>query len=137
MLPPAPPVRGVPVAAVVAMNARNVIAALVIACAAGCSATKRAADLSAKPPQPSEGLLLGEVVRVNAALGYLVMECAALPSPDEEATVCRGNRVVGRVRVTPPVSTDVVACDLVSGEARRGDKVRRDRRPTPPATGTP
>lgn len=102
--------------------------------AAGCASAPH--EQAATPPS-GPGPLLGEVIQVRAGHRYVVLACAVLPSAGEEATVFRGNRAVGRVRVTPPVSGDVVACDLIEGDARKGDKVRRETNSAPQKAGAP
>lgn len=73
------------------------------------------------PPGPS----LGEVIHVNKEMRYVVLQCTALPSPGEEIRVFRGDQTVGRLRVTGPVHDVFVAADVVEGDMRQGDRIRR------------
>ena len=101
--------------------------------ACGCGTPRPKVDAS---PPPDLGALAGEVIRVNAASGYVVIACAALLSAGEEANVYRQNRVVGRLRVTPPGGKTFVTADIVQGQVQRGDKVRRGSSP-PQQAGKP
>ncbi|MFH0909868.1 MAG: hypothetical protein V1929_14000 [bacterium] len=100
--------------------------ALIALVGVGCSSpgpTKAAAPTAAAPV--ALGPSVGEIIHVNREMLYVVLNCAALPSPGEEITVFRGEQPVGRVRVTGPVHDVFAAADIIEGDARQGDRIRR------------
>ncbi len=100
-----------------------------IACAlatTGCSSPgPQKVEPSAEAAPVTAGPSLGEIIHVNRELGYVVLNCTALPTIGEEIRVFRGEHPVGRVRVTGPVRDVFAAADIVEGDARQGDRVRR------------
>lgn len=102
---------------------------MLVACsllATGCASPgpdKVEPSAATAPARP--GPSLGEVIHVNRELGYVVLNCTALPSIGEEIRVFRGEQPVGLVRVTGPVRDVMAAADIVEGEARQGDRIRR------------
>jgi hypothetical protein len=98
---------------------------LVLLLGAGCSSPgpKAAATDPAAPVPP--GPSVGEIIHVNREMGYVVLNCTALPSTGEEIRVFRGEQPVGLVRVTGPVHDVFAAADIVNGELRQGDRIRR------------
>lgn len=89
---------------------------------AGCATTRTRGPEAAggSPAQPG-----GEIVRVNAAAGYVVAECSVLPSAGEEATVIRGNQAAGRIRFTGQVRPPYAVADILAGRPLAGDRWRQ------------
>lgn len=90
----------------------------------GCASLKGAGD----PPQVAEaGLALaGQVIRVNTADGYVVVESISLPSPGDLAMVMRDGARVGLVRFTGATLGQYALADIVEGQPLRGDWLRRE-----------
>jgi len=117
------------------MSAARIFAAMVIAAsllaAGGChllpghAKGHPAASVTNAPPVvvTARGVA-GKVIRVNAGLRYVVVECVVLPRDGEEATVCRGEQAVGRVRFTAPFAPPFATADLIEGFVMAGDRVR-------------
>ena len=104
-------------------------------CSVSCGTTAQHPALkpaaAAAPVNPLAGgrgadmQLGGKVIRVNADLGYVVVECAVLPNAEEEAKVVRGGNEVGRVRFSGPVAFPYATADVVSGQPMAGDRIRQ------------
>lgn len=69
----------------------------------------------------------GQVVRVNAEQGFVILDCLAPPRPGEELAVWRGETKVAWVRATERRRPPFVAADVIAGEPRRGDVARAER----------
>ncbi len=69
-------------------------------------------------------VVLGSVRQVRTSMGYVVLECVGLPLPGEQATVYRGDEVVGYVCVTKPIRMPYAAADIVGGSPAVGDKAK-------------
>ena len=70
-------------------------------------------------------LTVGRVMHVNANYSYVVLQCGSLPSPGEEAKVCRGNDVVARLRINSTDRFPFVAADVIEGQPQEGDSVKQ------------
>ena len=117
------------------MSTPRIIAALAIAlsllAADGCrlfpghGKNRQASAVTNAPPVvvTARGVA-GKVIRVNAGVRYVVVECALLPRDGEEATVWRGAQAVGRVRFTAPFAPPYATADLIEGFVLAGDRVR-------------
>lgn len=83
------------------------------------------APAAAPPGRVPDLQFAGKVIRVNADMGYILVECAVLPNTDEEARVLRGEVEVGRVRFTGPFAFPYATADVVEGRPMVGDRVRK------------
>ena len=103
------------------------IAAL-LALATGCATSPAHKDDETDPRQPPKReqprFFSGKILSYNAVHGYVVVECAVLPRPGEEATVFRGEKQVGRVRFDDKVSFPYSTARLLEGHPTAGDRVR-------------
>ena len=70
-------------------------------------------------------LTIGHVLHVNTNYSYVVLQCGSLPSPGEEAKVCRGNTVVARLRINSSDRFPFVAADVIEGQPQEGDSVKQ------------
>ncbi len=118
--------------------------AVLLALAAGCASTpapssakgpaqeaapgqmaEETAEGEPELPPEVQGAYIGEIVRVNAADGYVVVRCRRLPSAGEEARVERGQWHKGRIRFTQPMRAPFATADILRGEVDPGDQVLR------------
>jgi hypothetical protein len=105
------------------LSAGSFLALLATGCSSPGPAKPQAATAPVAAPA-APGPSLGEIIHVNRELGYVVVNCTALPSNGEELRVFRGEQPVGLVRVTGPVRDVFAGADIVEGEARQGDRLR-------------
>jgi hypothetical protein len=70
-------------------------------------------------------LTVGRVLHVNTNYSYVVLQCGSLPSPGEEAKVCRGNDVVARLKINSTDRFPFVAADVIEGQPQEGDSVKQ------------
>ncbi len=106
------------------MNCRLLIALPLALVLAGCAASP-SAQPAARPQVrivPDERPY-GRVATVNAQGRFVVVDfnVGAIPSLQTTLNVYRKNEVVGVIRLTGPVRENLVAGDIVSGEAAVGD----------------
>jgi len=102
---------------------------------AGCVAHKKPATGAAAPaPVVDKTIVMpdfsvaAKVVSVNPGLRYVVLNFPASPLPKRAQTLFlyRAGLKVAEVKVTGPEAEDNTVADLVAGEARVGDAVRRE-----------
>lgn len=93
---------------------------LVLALGAGC------ATPGPRAPAPPPLRAQGTVIRVNAGSGFVVAECAILPSPGEEARVLRNGLAVGRIRFVTPARFPYITADVLEGRPAVGDVFQLD-----------
>ena len=94
-----------------------------LALSAGCRSPAPPPGLS--PALSTSPPIVGRVLRVNPRWAFVIVRCESLPLPGEELTIYRQRQDIGRVRVTEPVRYPFAVADLLTGEPRRGDVVRR------------
>jgi hypothetical protein len=70
-------------------------------------------------------LTIGRVLHVNTNYNYVILQCGSLPSPDEEAKVCRGDAVVARLKILGTDRFPFVAADVIEGHPQKGDAVKQ------------
>jgi hypothetical protein len=70
-------------------------------------------------------LTIGRVLHVNTNYSYVILQCGSLPSPGEEAKVCRGNAVVARLKIDSSDRFPFVAADVIEGQPQEGDSVKQ------------
>jgi hypothetical protein len=68
---------------------------------------------------------IGRVLHVNTNYSYVILQCGSLPSPGEEAKVCRGNAVVARLKINSSDRFPFVAADVIEGQPQEGDSVKQ------------
>jgi hypothetical protein len=70
--------------------------------------------------------LIGEVHQVNAGAGIVVLRfpVGRMASAQQRLNVYRGGLKVGEVVATGAPNDDMIAGDIVAGEARAGDVIR-------------
>lgn len=68
---------------------------------------------------------IGRVLHVNTNCSYVILRCGSLPSPGEEAKVCRGNVVVARLKINSSDRFPFVAADVIEGRPQEGDSVKQ------------
>lgn len=94
------------------------LACAVLLLASGCATVPPAAVANADAG-PSFN---GEILRVNLRSGFVVAECAILPSPGQEARLWRDDEAAGRIRFTGLARFPYCTADLLEGEAAPGDR---------------
>ena len=108
---------------------------LVAGLAAGCAAHKKPVAGAAAPVPVVDKTVVTpdfsvatKVVSVNPGLRYVVLNFPAIPLPKRAQTLFlyRAGLKVAEVKVTGPEAEDNTVADLVAGEARVGDAVRRE-----------
>jgi hypothetical protein len=73
-------------------------------------------------------LTIGRILHVNTNYNYVILQCGSLPSPEEEAKVCRGDAVVARLKLSESdrlTRFPFVAADVIEGQPRQGDTVKQ------------
>jgi len=70
-------------------------------------------------------ITIGRVLHVNTNYNYVILQCGSLPSPGEEAKVCRRDAVVGRVKISGSDRFPFVAADVIDGQPQEGDSVKQ------------
>ena len=72
------------------------------------------------------GAAAARITVVNTEYKFVVLDFTdrAMPSLGTELNVYRGERKVGRVRVTEPVRSRFATADVLEGELRGGDEAR-------------
>jgi hypothetical protein len=105
------------------MRRAGVMVGLAILLSGGCRTPPPGSPATTVPPPPVL-LTVGRVLNVNAARGYVVVECGSLPSPGEEAKVFRSDEVVARLRISGPSRPPFVTADIVDGQPQPGDTVK-------------
>ena len=102
---------------------------------AGCAAHKKPATGAAAPVSVVDKTIVtpdfsvaAKVVSVNPGLRYVVLNfpASALPKRAQTLFLYRAGLKVAEVKVTGPEAEDNTVADLVAGEARVGDAVRRE-----------
>lgn len=97
--------------------------------ATGCATARQ-------PPRPKpqaqilpDNRLQGRVAQINAQGQFVVVDfnVGAIPPLETVMNVYRGNAVVGVIRLTGPTRDNLVAGDIVQGEAGVGDQAIWDR----------
>jgi hypothetical protein len=84
----------------------------------------RSAPPNSSAPPPI--VAAGEILRVNAAEGLVVVHAAVLPEAGQEATVFGKEGVVGRIRFTSALRLPYCAAEILEGRPQRGDRFRVD-----------
>ena len=87
---------------------------------------------TAREPAPQNPLATplnepsGKVASVNAGLRFIVIDFAynPLPQVDQRLSVFRNGQKVGEVKISNQMRNNIVAADIVEGEAQVGDEVR-------------
>lgn len=106
------------------MNCRLLIALPLALVLAGCAASPSAQPAARKQVRlvPDERPY-GRVATVNPQGQFVVVDFNVGPIPPLQTTlnVYRKNEVMGVIRLTGPVRENLVAGDIVSGEAAVGD----------------
>jgi hypothetical protein len=80
-----------------------------------------------KPQRPAEivplGSTRGRISAVNARLHFVVVDCGLNPLPvlGARLAVVRGDKIVGRLKVTGPSQGNRIAADIIEGGAAKGD----------------
>lgn len=105
---------------------------MVLALAAGCSATK-GGPAKEKPGglvsrdlvRPLDGTT-AKLLSVNERLRFVVLDYSLSPMPvfGQRLEVVRDGRKVAELKVTGPARGSTTAADIVSGEPRPGDVAR-------------
>lgn len=70
-------------------------------------------------------LTIGRILHVDTNYSYVILQCGSLPSPGEEAKVCRGNAVVARLTINSLDRFPFVAADVIEGRPQEGDSVKQ------------
>ena len=99
---------------------------LVVGCASQTgSVAPRGPEPVAVVPLPA-GPVEGRVSAVNSDHQFVVIDFGGFPIPriGTVANVFRGDRSVGRVRLTEPSQDRWIVGDVLTGELKRGDLVR-------------
>jgi len=99
--------------------------------AAGCSTTRPAKPVAKSPATQllADERLQGRIAQVNSKGQFVVVDfnVGAIPPLQTSMNVYHGNAVVGVIRLTGPARDNLVAGDLVQGEAAVGDQAIWDR----------
>ncbi len=104
---------------------------------AGCQHSKIDAAIPAPPPKPAEtgkptmttlDRIVGHVIKLNAALKYVVIEfpTGRLPVPNQRLGVYRARQKVGEIVISPQPRENTFAADIVAGDVQVGDEARDD-----------
>ncbi len=105
---------------------------MVLALAAGCSATKGGPGTE-KPGGPVSRDLVrpldgttAKLLSVNERLRFVVLDYSLSPMPGfgQRLEVVRDGRKVAELKVTGPARGTTTAADIISGEPRTGDVAR-------------
>jgi hypothetical protein len=82
-----------------------------------------------RPPDPPgvpasvEDHYLGEIVKVQPELRYVVVQCPRLPKAGRTATVWRDGKSVAVIRFDGPSRAPFHTADIEQGQPRDGDEV--------------
>jgi hypothetical protein len=106
------------------MKSVCVVIVLLMLVGSGCRTPPVAPVPDTADAAPPVLMTVGHVLRVNAARGYVVVECGSLPSPGEEARVFRGEQAVARLKLSGPRRPPFVTGDIVEGQPETGDTVK-------------
>lgn len=106
------------------MNRHTVFLLALTVLAAGCASPrpKKPVAQPAAKIVPDERLH-GRIATVNVQGQFVVVDfnVGAIPPLQSQLSVYRGNVIVGSVRLSGPMRDNLVAGDLVNGEAAVGD----------------
>lgn len=100
------------------------MAGLVLGWSPGC-----ASPPAPRGPQPMTGPdgapsgTVGDVISVNAGLGYVIVQGQNLPTSPGRARVFRDGLVVGSVQFDGTPEPPFASADIVTGEIQPGDRV--------------
>ena len=74
------------------------------------------------------GQTVGKVYSVNQVARFVILDYGLSPLPplEQRLNVYRNGVRVGEIKVTGPVMNGNIAADIVAGEVRKDDQVRRD-----------
>jgi hypothetical protein len=84
--------------------------------------TKKTAPTATAITEP-----IGKVASINTNLRFVVIDFGLNPAPpaDQMLSVYRQGQKVGEVKLSGPPRNNIIAADLIQGEANVGDEVRR------------
>ncbi|MBI4324479.1 MAG: hypothetical protein HY674_04375 [Chloroflexi bacterium] len=82
---------------------------------------------SSAPAMSPAQQLAGQVVSVNERLRYVILDfsLSRLPEIEQRFHVYREGQKVGEVKISGPSQNMNIAADILAGEAKVGDEVRR------------
>lgn len=68
----------------------------------------------------------GKVARVNPQLRFVVVDffLSEMPESDRRMSVYRKGQKVGEVKISGPARNNIVAADIIAGDAQVGDEIR-------------
>jgi hypothetical protein len=111
---------------------KNALIATALGCAlVGCVTTQKKG--ASKPPVPPPVVtpltpILGKVLVVNTDLKYIVADFSLSrpPKPGDVYDVIRMGMKVGEARINENPTAANYSADIIAGEAKVGDEVRKD-----------
>ena len=110
-------------------NGSPIVCLLLLQGSSGCQILRRGGDEQlAEPtvekPEPTYMALSGaHITHVNSQDGFVILECAILPSSGEEAKVYRDGKAVGLLRILDMRRGSFVVADILVGKMEMGDEV--------------
>lgn len=90
---------------------------------AGLAGTACRTPRPSDAPPPVEDAYVGEIVKTQPELRYVVVQCPRLPKVGLPATVWRDGKSVAVIRFDGPSRAPFHTADIEQGQPREGDEV--------------